>query len=105
MKMSTNFASPTYNTETCDAFTLALASDTPSLFEATNTWTNVGSPSNSLFSKTDTSLPAFTQLTSLSLKALILAAGTYSTQYSCTASPVVTIIPSTTINQNYDLGT
>ena len=42
MKMSTNFAIPTYtyNTETCDSFTLALASDTPSLFEATNTWTD-----------------------------------------------------------------
>jgi hypothetical protein len=48
MKMSTNFGIPTYNTETCDAFTLALASDTPSLFEATNTWTDVTSPSTSL---------------------------------------------------------
>ena len=60
MKMSTNFAIPTYtyNTETCDSFTLALATDTPSLFEGTHTWTNVGSPSASLFSRiTDSSSP------------------------------------------------
>ena len=51
MKMSTNFASPAYSTETCDSFTLGLASDSPSLFEGTHTWTDVGSPSITLFSR------------------------------------------------------
>jgi hypothetical protein len=45
MKMSRDFANPTYNTETCDSFTLALTPDWASLFEATPAWTDVGSPS------------------------------------------------------------
>jgi hypothetical protein len=80
MKMSTDFASPTYNTDTCDSFTLALATDTPSLFEGTHTWTNVGSPSASLFSrKTVFILPLPIPFTSLSsgFKALVLTTGTY----------------------------
>jgi hypothetical protein len=83
MKMSTDFASPTYNTETCDSFTLALDLETTFLFEGTHTWTDVGSPSASLFSRiTDSSLPPsplpipFTSLSS-GFKALVLTTGTY----------------------------
>ena len=108
MKMSTDFATPSYNTGTCYSFFLALAPDSPSLFEATHTWADVGSPSTSLFSRiTDSSSPLpiqFTTLTS-SLKALVLTAGTYSTLYTCTPPSVVTIMPSTAVSQNYDLGT
>ncbi len=50
MKMSSNFATPNYNTETCDSFTLALTSDTTSLFETKHTWTDVAFPSITLFS-------------------------------------------------------
>ena len=41
MKMSTNFGSPSYSLETIEAFTLALTSDVPSLFEAAPSWTHV----------------------------------------------------------------
>lgn len=51
MKMSRDFGTSTYNTETCESFTLALTSDTTSLFETTNGWTDVSSPSTSLFTR------------------------------------------------------
>ncbi len=51
MKMSINFGSPNYNTETCDSFTLSLASDTSSLFESIHDWTDVDSPTDDLFSR------------------------------------------------------
>ena len=44
-------------------------------------------------------------LSSSLLKSLILTAGTFSTLYTCTPPSVVTIISSTAVNQNYDLGT
>ena len=97
MKMSTDFSSPNYNTETCDAFTLALTSDTTSLFEVTHTWIDVGSPTYTRFSR---ETPASITITALisSLNLLKLSSGSYSTTYTC-------IEASTTVNQNYDLGT
>ena len=44
MKMSTNFGSPSYSLETIEAFTLALTSDVPSLFEAAPSWSDVSTP-------------------------------------------------------------
>jgi hypothetical protein len=97
MKMSTDFSSPNYNTETCDAFTLALTSDKKSLFEATHTWSDVGSPNHSGFSRqTPASITIAALISNLNL--LKLSSGSYSTTYTC-------IEASTTVNQNYDLGT
>ncbi len=56
MKMSTNFLSPSYSTETIDAFTLALTSESSSLFEGAPSWIGGPSTSNSLFTNTDTGL-------------------------------------------------
>ena len=51
MKMSRDFTNPTYNTETCDIFNLALTSDATSLFESTHAWTDASYSSVSTVSR------------------------------------------------------
>ncbi len=102
MKMSTNFASPTYNTETCNSFNLALVPDTVSLFEVTNSWADVPTPTDAPISRQTSSLISFTTTSVPStVTAMKLDTGSYSTLYSCTTpvpSTVVTIVASSTIS-------
>jgi hypothetical protein len=100
MKMSTDFSNPTYNSETCDSFTLILTSDTTSLFETTHSWAGTSGSDNSLFVRITSGCISVEDLTS-SLNSLVLTYGSYSTSYACT----VTIVASSAANQNYDLGT
>ena len=64
MKMSTNFMTPSYNAETIDAFTLALTSESSSLFEATSSWSDVSSTDNSLFIRKDSGYSGIIKTTS-----------------------------------------
>jgi hypothetical protein len=100
MKMSTNFANPKYNSETCDSFTLILTSDSISLFETTHSWADPSGSDHSLFVQITSGYISVSALTS-SLNSLVLTHGFYSTSYACT----VTIVASSAVNQNYDLGT
>lgn len=108
MKMSSDFSTPTYSAETCDSFTVSSTVDT-SLFETTPGWVN-GSPTTSGFTQITSSTIPITSLSS-SLKSLVLTSGSYSTTYTSgttptpAVSPTVTIVASTTVNQNYDLST
>lgn len=70
-----------------------------------HSWTDVGSPAYSLFTRITTSMITITSLTS-SLKNLVFTSGSFSTTYTCatTASPI-TIVASATSTQNYDLAT
>ncbi len=92
--MSIDFSNPDYNSETCEYFTLALVTDTVSIFEASSALTDDSTPNFSLFSRLTTSTLTFTLLSS-SLNALLLSSGSYSTYYTCN---VVRILPSNTVN-------
>ncbi len=92
--MSIDFSNPDYYSETCDFFTLALVTDTVSLFEVTPAWFDVSSPNFDLFSQLTPSTWTFALHTS-SLKALLLSSGSFSTDYICN---VVRILPSNTVD-------
>ena len=98
--MISDFTPRIYSTETCYSFTVNSNTDT-SWIDTTITWTSGPSSIND-FIKSVPPTNLFSAISS-SLKNLVLTSGAYSLTHTC--APSVTIVPSTPIDQNYDLST
>ena len=107
MKVSFDSASSTYNTETCDSFSISLPADSISLFITSSyPWNDVGSPSNNILITSSSNLPTLSSVTTKTLNDLgtIATAMNYNSCSTSSVQPaIVTIVPSTAANQNYDL--